>query len=254
MSHFEVNPIPQRETISDKKRDKLLAKLGDKGHLLPVVPATVCIYGSIGAGKSSILYSWLKNMYPNYYDEVVVFCASADSKDAFESLPQKNILFLTEYDDEAFTNYIDQLKADQLERMQNGKASLNVAIIMDDIVFADAISKGGRKGSTVQRLMLICRHELNCTVIIACQHSKQITPAMRNNTLYHIICNVQRNDLTKLAEEHSNQLSYDEFIKMYHDIHKKGKHQFLLVDYKAPQERRFRHNFENLIDISQYQK
>lgn len=252
MNHFTVEPIPQRETIPDKRRVALLKKLGNKAEFLPQAPATVAIYGSIGAGKSSLLYSWLKNLYPRFYDECIIFCGSADSKEAFESLPQKSILFLTEYDEEAFTEYVDQLKADQLERMEKGKQPLNIAIIMDDVIFTDAIAKGGRQGSMVQRLMLIARHELNSTVIIACQHSKQITAPMRNNCMYHIICNVQRNDLTKLAEEHANQLSHDQFIKMYYDVHRKGKHQFLFIDYKAPMEKRFRHNFDQYIDQRKY--
>lgn len=252
MNHFHVEPIPQRESTPDKRRLALLKKLGDKAEFLPQSPATVAIYGSIGAGKSSLLYSWMKNLFPRFYDELIVFCGSADSKEAFESLPQKNILFLTEYDEEAFSEYVEQLKADQLERMENGKPPLNIAIIMDDVIFTDAIAKGGRQGSMVQRLMLIARHELNSTVIIACQHSKQITAPMRNNCMYHIICNVQRNDLTKLAEEHANQLSHDQFIKMYYDVHKKGKHQFLFIDYKAPMDKRFRHNFDQYIDQSKY--
>lgn len=244
MSHFQVIGIPQRETLPDKRLDALIAKHGEM-ILRPAM--TAIAYGRIGSGKTSVLYSILKNMLPHYFDEVVVFCASSDSKDAFESLPQKNILFLTDYDDEAFTNYVNKLREDQIERLSKGKSALNVCVVFDDIVFSNAISRGGRQGSMVERLMLICRHELNCSVLIACQHSKQITPAMRNNTLYHIICGVQRNDLAKIAEEHANHLSHEEFMKMYHQVQASGRHQFILVDYKAPEERRFRHNFDKII-------
>ena len=238
-----IEPIPQRETLPDKKRDKLVER---HGPLLPITPATAIIYGRIGSGKTSIMYSWLKNLFPRYYDEVVIFCGTGDSREAFEALPQKNILFLTDYDDESFTEYINKLREDQMERLEKGKRALNVCICFDDIVFSNAIAKGGRSGSMVERLMLVCRHELNATVLIACQHSKQITPAMRNNTLYHIICGVQRNDLMKIAEEHANHLTYDEFIAMYNHVHRQ-KHQFIVVDYKAAEEGRFRHNFDTII-------
>ena len=136
---FKIEGIPQRESLPDKRREKLVAKHGD---MLPITPATVITYGRIGSGKSSIMYSWLKNMFPRYYDECIVFCASSDSREAFESLPQKKVVFITEYDNEAFSNYIENLKADQLERMENGKEPLNIFIGMDDIVFNEAT--GGR--------------------------------------------------------------------------------------------------------------
>jgi len=214
--------------------------------MLPVTPATVIAYGRIGGGKSSIMYSWLKNMFPNYYDEVLIFCGSSDSKKAFESLPQKKIVFMTEYDDEAFTKYIEKLKEDQNERMTEGKSALNIFIGFDDIVYSQAMSSRG-KPTMAEKVILISRHELNATVFICVQHSKQVSPAMRNNTIYNVILPLQKNDLAKVAEEHSGHLSTDEFIKMYYDIMNKGKHQFIVVDYKAPEDKRFRHNWDKII-------
>lgn len=242
---MKIEGIPQRESRPDKKREKLVEK---HGALLPHTPATIICYGRIGAGKTSIMYSWLKNMFPKYYDEAIIFCSSSDSRDAFESLPQKRIAFLTDYDDAAFTAYVEKLKADQLERMEKGKEPLNIFIGFDDIVFSSAIGGRGRP-SMVERLMLVCRHELNATVFICVQHSKQVNPGMRNNTLYHIICAVQRNDLEKIAEEHSCHLTNEEFINMYNIIQATGKHQFIVVDYKAPEPERFRHGFSKIIEI-----
>jgi hypothetical protein len=252
MSSFKVEGIPQRESGDDKKRDKILAdmkKRGDDVSLLPKTPATIIAYGRIGGGKSSVMYSWLKNMFPNYYDEVLIFCGSSDSKKAFESVPQKRIVFMTEYDDEAFARYIDKLKADQLERMKEKKRPLNIFIGFDDIVFAQAISSKG-KPTMAERVILISRHELNATIFICVQHSKQVSPAMRNNTMYNIILPLQKNDLLKVAEEHAGHLSSDEFLKMYYEVMNKGKYEFLVVDYKAPEERRFRHKWDKIITFN----
>jgi GTPase SAR1 family protein len=102
---FHVEPVPQRETLADKKRERILKRLApEEREFLPPTPCTAIIYGAIGSGKSSLLHSWLKNLFPNYYDECVIFCGSADSKEAFESVPQKRVVFLTDYDDEAFTD------------------------------------------------------------------------------------------------------------------------------------------------------
>ena len=239
---FLVEPVPQRETMRDKRREQLLKAMPPEHHeFLPPTPCTAIIYGAIGSGKSSLLYSWLKNLFPHYYDECLIFCGSADSKEAFESVPQKRVVFLTDYDDDAFTDYIDKLKEHQLERMAAHKPPLNIFIGMDDIVFSQSISSKG-KPSMAERLMLICRHELNATVIICVQHSKQVNPAMRNNTLLHILTRLQKNDLQKVAEAHCNHLSAKEFMTMYHDIHK-DPYQFLVVDYKAPPSKRFRHGW-----------
>lgn len=246
---LKIEGIPQRETLGDVKRDALMAAMVKKGEdpsLLPITPATVIAYGRIGGGKSSIMYSWLKNMFPRYYDEVLIFCGSSDSKKAFEGLPQKRIVFMTEYDNEAFTHYIDKLKEDQIERMEKKERPLNIFIGFDDVVFAEAMSSKG-KPTMAERVILICRHELNATVFICVQHSKQVNAAMRNNTLYNVILPLQKNDLVKVAEEHAGHLSTEEFCRMYYNIMAKGKHEFIVVDYKAPEARRFRHGFDKII-------
>lgn len=249
---LKVEGIPQRESGEDKKRDALadaMKKRGEDPSLLPKTPATVIAYGRIGGGKSSIMYSWLKNMFPQYYDEVLIFCGSSDSKKAFESLPQKKIVFMTDYDDASFTNYIEKLKEDQNERMKKKERPLNIFIGFDDVVFAEAISSRG-KPTMAERVILISRHELNATVFICVQHSKQVNSAMRNNTVYNVILPLQKNDLLKVAEEHAGHLSTDEFIAMYYDIMRKGPHEFIVVDYKAPEDRRFRHKWDKIITFS----
>jgi hypothetical protein len=249
---FLIEGIPQRETLPDARREKLLAKMEEKGldsSMLPVTPATIIVAGRIGSGKSSIMYSWLKNMFPRYYDEVLIFCASEDSREPFEKLPQKMSSFFTEYDDEAFTEYVEALKEHQRELMAEGKPPLNVFIGFDDIVFSNAISRSG-KPSMVERLMLICRHELNATVMICVQHSKQVNPAMRNNTLYYVVLPLQSNDLNKIAEEHACHLRPDQFVRMYNATMAKGKHSFMVIDYKAPEPLRFRHGFDKIITLT----
>lgn len=249
---LRVEGIPQRETLGDTKRDALMlamAKKGEDPSMLPITPATVIAYGRIGGGKSSIMYSWLKNMFPRYYDEVLIFCGSSDSKKAFEGLPQKKIVFMTEYDNEAFTHYIDKLREDQIERMEKKERPLNIFIGFDDVVFAEAMSSKG-KPTMAERVILICRHELNATCFICVQHSKQVSPAMRNNTLYNVILPLQKNDLAKVAEEHAGHLSTEEFMRMYYNIMAKGKHEFIIVDYKAQEARRFRHGWGKIITFA----
>jgi hypothetical protein len=87
---------------------------------------------------------------------------------------------------------------------------------------------------------------------MALQHSKQISSGMRNQFFYWIIMRVVQNDLEKISHEHSNLLSPDQFINMYNDIQKQGKHEFLIVNYKKPMENRFSHRFTKEINIEDY--
>ena len=98
-----------------------------------------------------------------------------------------------------------------------------------------------------ERVMLISRHELNATIFICVQHSKQVNSAMRNNTIYNVILPLQKNDLEKVAEEHSGHLSKDEFIRMYYQVMSHPNHPFIVVDYKASDAKRFREKWDKII-------
>jgi hypothetical protein len=167
-------------------------------------------------------------------------------EDVNKLLRYGKVVFMTDYDDESFTRYINKLKEDQIERMSKKERPLNIFIGFDDVIFAEAISSRG-KPTMAERVILISRHELNATVFICVQHSKQVNSAMRNNTIYNVILPLQKNDLLKVAEEHAGHLSTDEFVSMYYNIMAKGPHEFIVVDYKAPEERRFRHNWDKII-------
>ena len=39
---------------------------------------------------------------------------------------------------------------------------------------------------------------------------------------------------------------------MYNEIQKKGKYEFIMIDYKSPLETRFRHRFYTIIDQEKY--
>jgi hypothetical protein len=104
---------------------------------------------------------------------------------------------------------------------------------------------------TLENLIMTCRH-YNITIVLALQHSKQVSSAMRNQIFYWIIFRLTQNDLDKIAMEHSNLLSTDQFINMYNDIQKQGKHEFLIVDYKKDIQNRFSHRFTNQINIEDY--
>jgi len=186
----------------------------------------------------------LDKHYAKYFDEVVVLSGTIDSKASWETCKQRKIVFLDAFDEDAFKEYIKQLEADQEERKEKGKFPVRVCLVMDDIVF-DGFSK--HRAGMLEKLMMTCRHYF-ISIILMLQHSKQISPAMRNQIMYWICFRMTSNDTEKIANEHGNLLNPDEFKAMYKKVMEQGPHEFLIVDYKAPMSDRFRHRFTKILD------
>ena len=211
-------------------------------------PFTCVAIGAIGSGKTSFGYSLLDKHYIRYFDEVVVISGTIDSKEAWEKVHQRKIVFLDAFDENAFSAYIKQLEEDQEERKKKGKFPLRICLVMDDIIM-EGFNKN--RAGVIEKLMMTCRHYY-ISIILMLQHSKQISPAMRNQIFYWALFRLTKNDLEKVAIEHGNQLSKDGFIQLHSDIMEKGKHEFMIVDYKAPFNERFRHRFTKVIDLEPY--
>jgi hypothetical protein len=237
----EILPIPSEELPEDKRFKKL-----PHSDVLFKPPFTCITAGAIGSGKSSFGFSLLDKHYKNYFDEVVVLCGTIDSKPSWEAMKQKKIVFLNAFDEGDFKQYISQLEADQEERKAKGKFPIRVCLVMDDIVF-DGFNKNG--AGMLEKLMMTCRHYF-ISIIMMLQHTKQVSPAMRNQIMFWVLFRLTANDARKVANEHGNFLTDDEFLAMYQSIMAKGKHEFLIIDYKAPMEERFRHRFTRVLKLA----
>ena len=238
-----INPIPSEALPEDKRFLKLRHK-----DVLFKPPFTCACIGSIGTGKSSFAYSLVHDLYASYFDEVIVLCQTIDSKSSWENVKQKKVVFLNTYDEDSFQTYIKQLEEDQEARKKKGKFPIRVLLVMDDIVFENF---NKNKSGVLERLMMTCRHYF-VSILLMLQHSKQISPAMRNQIMYWVLFRLTTNDLKKVSMEHGNLLSNDEFEKMYHDVQQKGPHEFLIINYKKPMNERFSHRFTSVIDQSKY--
>jgi hypothetical protein len=241
---FEVKPIPSE----DKPRDKRLDRMKHKDSL-PKLPANIMCLGRAGAGKSSCVYSMLNDGYvvkgKSVFDEIVVYLGTLDSVDSFKSLPSKNIVILHEFVPEEFEQYLEDLKEHQMERLEKGKAPLNVAIIFDDFVGMGLLRHVGGKSSPLERLCLTSRHECNATIIFCSQAYKNnglSNPTIRNNITHYIIYSMGRSDMCKIAEDHCGHLTEKEFLEMYDEINRKP-HNFLMINYKKPDHERMTEGF-----------
>lgn len=237
-----VNTIPSENKKKDP-RFKLLK------YNLPPLPSTFMILGRCGSGKSSILYSLLTEGYvykgKSLFDEAVILLGSMDSIETFESLPIKNKVILHEFHPEEFDNYLEDLRKHQLERLAKGKRPLNVAIIADDFVGHNLLKHHNGKASPLERLALTSRHELNASIFLLSQCYKNTgfsSPSMRNNTTTYIIANMTKPEIEKIAEEHCNNFTPDQFVEVYNEI-QKTPFNFMVIDYRRPLDDRITERF-----------
>jgi hypothetical protein len=246
MSH-QKEPLIDVFPSEIKKADKRFLKLANNDILFKP-PFTMACIGAIGSGKTSFVYTLINKLYKNYWDEVIVICGTLDSKKSWENINQRSILFLDVFDDDAIMEYVKEIEQEQLKREEDGKAPLRILMVLDDIVMEGI---NARRVGTLEKLTMTCRH-YNISIILALQHSKQISAAMRNQIFHWIIFRLTANDLHKIAEEHGQLLNKDQFIKMYNDVQMNGKHEFLIIDYKKDIPNRFSHRFTKTINQLDY--
>jgi hypothetical protein len=235
--------------------DKRLAQIP---YTLPKLPANIMILGRCGSGKSSILYSLLAKGYvwgskkKSIFDEAIIYLGTQDSKYAFENLPIKNLLVLEDFDPDIFEEYLNELKADQMEKLERKKPKLNSLIVFDDYVGQKLIKPHGGKASILERLALTSRHEANSTLVFCSQVYKNSgfsQPSIRNNITTYIISQMTRPEIEKIAEEHCNSLTPQEFIEVYEKIMAKRPFNFMVIDMRRPLDERITERFTIPIEL-----
>jgi hypothetical protein len=123
-----------------------------------------------------------------------------------------------------------------MERLQKNKRPLNIAVVFDDYVGQNLLKHHNGKASPLERLALTSRHECNMSIFFCSQVYKNTgfsSPSMRNNTTTYIISNMTKPELEKIAEEHSNEYTPDEFLQIHEEM-MKTPHNFMVIDYRRP--------------------
>jgi hypothetical protein len=241
-----IHIIPSENKPKDKRLEHMKYK-----DSLPAHPANICILGRCGSGKSCWLYSVLKEGYvtdkgKSIFDEMLIYLGTMDAVAAFKKLPCENIAVMNEFDPDAFTQYLEDLKIHQMERLEKGKPPLNVAIVFDDFA-GKALMKPmkGKGSSPLEHLLITSRHECNATILYCSQAYKNngfSTPIARNNMTHWVIYSMNRAEMEKIAEEHSGHMTPDQFVAWYNEV-MKTKHNFIMINYKKPDELRYTERF-----------
>lgn len=246
-----IKPIPSENKPKDKRIELL------RHQNLPKLPATTVILGRVGSGKSSCLYSLLTEGYvygkakKSVFDEMVFYIGNKESVHALEKIKCKNKVILHDFDEEAFDDYLENLKTHQLERLEKNKAPLNVAVVFDDMAGVSLMKKRkGHSQNALERLLLTSRHEANASVFFLSQVYKSggfTTPLVRNNVMCWVIYNMSKPEMEKIAEDHCQQYSADEFMCMYNKCMEKP-YNFITIDYRRPINDRIYEQFHQPIE------
>lgn len=227
---LKVEVMPSEAHIPDKRLGKIQYKL-------PEIPSNMLFVGQVKSGKTSLMYSMLSKGYvvngKSVFDQIVVYCSTADSNEAWEQLPCKNIKVLNDFKSHELREYLEDLKQFQLQREKDKKRRHNVCLVFDDMA-SDMLLKieKGQTRSTLEHLLLTSRHECNATIMFATQTYKSkgfLTPTVRANIRYYFLLKMNRVTIERIAEENSHNLTKDQFINLYYYVRKQPYH-FLLID------------------------
>ena len=227
-----IEPMPSETgRVLDKRMEKL-------NPLLFKVPFTCLCLGQIGQGKTSCIYTLLNKYYKvagkSIFDEIVIFCANYESDETFEKLPCKNIKVLHSFNEDAFLEYITDLRTHQLEREKKKKRLLNVCVFFDDMASANLLKKCDGE-APLELAILTCRH-IGVSIIFSAQFYKaqgSTKSNIRGNMTSLILYKMGLNEMTKVSEEQCGDFKPKEFLEIYKDITSK-RHNFLTIDVRRP--------------------
>lgn len=236
-----IEVMPSEKKPRDKRLDKM------EMDFLPVLPATILVLGSAGAGKSSALWSLMTKGYvykgkkgntKSVFDELLVYLGTLDAKASFEKMPVKNKLIMTEFDPVIFDEYCEDLKAHQMERLEKGKPCLNTCLLMDDFAGENMMKKSKVNGNPpIQKLCISSRHEMNTTIFYLSQFYRNTgftAPSVRANLTTIILYKMPVNEVRKIAEEYSENYEVEEFIDIYDKVMASKPYSFVVFDRRRP--------------------
>jgi len=241
-----------REVIpSEKKHPRLIKKIKELEKELPKPPFFMIIQGSVGSGKTSLLYSLLKAYQDkNFFDVIIFYNRVSDSDEVWEKFETKKtaIELYHDYNDAKLIEIINQLDGVQTERREKKKRPLNVLFVFDDMAYSNIVRKN--KSTALDQLVINRRH-YNASLIITSQTYKALNINLRTNNLSQLVLlRANLKDLKMIAEDHNaGMIEEKEFINLYDSVKKGGQYDFLVVDYQDKPENIFKRNFKEVIKI-----
>ena len=121
---------------------------------------------------------------------------------------------------------------------------VNTLVIIDDMVLDKDQSK-------VEKYYMMCRKK-NVSIIYLSQSYYRVPKFIRVNANELILIKVpSERDLKLILSESAMGIDKEVLLRMYNDLTKE-KFNALIIDFNAPPEKRYIHNFMEIVDVDKY--
>jgi len=226
-------PKPEILMVKDVQPDE---RFNDIHPNLPEPPCLCLIVGSVRSGKSNLLVNMFLNeaFYKDKFDVVRIVSTTLGTD-------RKGQILAEHFDasDHYNDGIIDGIKSEQSKYERENRPSY--ALVLDDVLTRDF-----SKSNAVSYFATRYRHYIDLYVITT-QSFRAVSGLIRNNANAVMICRQQNSkEIEKIAEEYADSVGgYDNFIKLYKQVHSKP-YQIMYIDLsKNPS--RVLHNFTDII-------
>ena len=128
----------------------------------------------------------------------------------------------------------------------NPNRKRKILIVFDDII--DDIMRNKKFQSTIKKFFIRCR-KLNISLVFISQSYFSVPKGVRLNSTHYLIMKINnKRELQNIATNHSGDIDYKDFIKIYRKCTKEPYY-FLTIDTTLPSTNTLRFR-KNLFDTS----
>jgi len=233
----EKNKTPQIKASSDQ--------------ILPKFPSSIMISGRSGGGKTNLMINLLtnKNMYKDYYHNIIVFSPTAgEFDDTYKALnlPKEN--FIKDFNGDTLNHIIElrkkQIKSKGIEYIAKNSRML---IILDDVI----ANRSFLESPEALKMFALLRHYL-VSIIIMIQSYNKVPRALRLNMNAVMIFPALSSEVEILKEEiRPPGINKKDFQKVI-EYCTQGRYDFLYINNHADPDKRIRKNLDEIIDIKKF--
>ena len=204
------------------------------------------IIGSSGSGKTNVLFNLIQQDNRSLIDKIYLYA---------KDLSERKYQFLIKKGEDAgiqnlndpsafiaYSNPMDDVYNNIVD--YNPKRKRNILIVFDDMI-AD-IMTNRKFQAIIKELFIRCR-KLNISLVFITQPYFNVPKEVRLNSTHCLIMKIHnKRELQQIAMNHSADIDYKDFLKIYRNCTKEP-YSFFTIDTALPVDNpmRFRKNFSD---------